>query len=91
MENLLEMLINKDFKFDSFLHFIGVKCKNLKKIVVITTYEKLLYEAINENVGKYILKDNDEIIMNEDTNSFTIHYSKNGVHITPARKRNDKE
>jgi hypothetical protein len=29
--------------------------------------------------------------MNEDTNSFTIHYSKNGVHITPARKRSDKE
>lgn len=47
--------------------------------------------TINENVGKYILKDNDEIIMNEDTNSFTIHYSKNGVHITPARKRSDKE
>ena len=47
--------------------------------------------TINENIGKYILKDNDEIIMNEDTNSFTIHYSKNGVHITPARKRSDKE
>ena len=46
---------------------------------------------INENVGKYILKDNDEIIMNEDTNSFTIHYSKNGVHITPSRKRSDKK
>lgn len=47
--------------------------------------------TINENVGKYILKDNDEIIMNEDTNSFTIHYSKNGVHITPSRKRSDKK
>lgn len=47
--------------------------------------------TINENVGKYILKDNDEIIMNEDTNSFTIHYSKNGVHVTPSRKRSDKK
>ena len=41
MENFLERLINKDFKFDFFLHFIAKKRQGVKEHRVITTQGKL--------------------------------------------------
>lgn len=39
----------------------------------------------NKIIGKYI---NNNINIEEDTNSLTIHYSKDGVHVVPAKRRN---